>query len=67
MFLSAVPSKLQQSCSGKEPQVCTPILPNPQNGPPSMYEAMPDELCKLPGRLRMFPHKTSTAVITLKA
>ncbi|XP_048034818.1 transcription factor ETV7 isoform X1 [Megalobrama amblycephala] len=47
--------KLQQSCSGKEPQVCTPILPNPQNGPPSMYEAMPDELCKLPGRLRINP------------
>ncbi|ROL23525.1 Transcription factor ETV6 [Anabarilius grahami] len=47
--------KLQQSCSGNGPQVCTPVLPNPQNGPPSMYEAMPDELCKLPGRLRINP------------
>ncbi|XP_059382974.1 transcription factor ETV6-like [Carassius carassius] len=37
--------KLQQSCNGNEPSVCSP----------SVYETVPDELCKLPGRLCINP------------
>ncbi|XP_016353028.1 transcription factor ETV7 isoform X1 [Sinocyclocheilus anshuiensis] len=47
--------KLQQSCNGNEPPVCSPVLRNPQNEPPSWYKTVPDELCKLPGRLRINP------------
>uniref|UniRef100_A0A8C1AL73 ETS variant transcription factor 7 n=2 Tax=Cyprinus carpio TaxID=7962 RepID=A0A8C1AL73_CYPCA len=47
--------KLQQSCNGNEPPVCSQVLRAPQNEPPSGYEMGPDELCKLPGRLRINP------------
>uniref|UniRef100_A0A672K9A4 Transcription factor ETV6-like n=1 Tax=Sinocyclocheilus grahami TaxID=75366 RepID=A0A672K9A4_SINGR len=47
--------KLQQSCNGNEPPVCSPVLHDPQNEPPSWYKTVPDELCKLPGRLRINP------------
>ncbi|XP_077060830.1 transcription factor ETV7 isoform X4 [Siphateles boraxobius] len=49
------PPPLIKSCNGNEASVGAPVLPSPQNGPPSMNEAMPDELCKLPGRLRINP------------
>ncbi|XP_052450007.1 transcription factor ETV6-like [Carassius gibelio] len=47
--------KLQQSCNGNEPSVCSPVLHDPQNEPSSVYETVPDELCKLPGRLCINP------------
>ncbi|XP_077060827.1 transcription factor ETV7 isoform X1 [Siphateles boraxobius] len=52
---SSPPPLIKQSCNGNEASVGAPVLPSPQNGPPSMNEAMPDELCKLPGRLRINP------------
>ncbi|XP_016322654.1 transcription factor ETV6-like [Sinocyclocheilus anshuiensis] len=47
--------KLQQSCNGNKPPVCSPIMRDPQNEPPFGYETVPGELCKLPGRLRINP------------
>ncbi|XP_073708503.1 transcription factor ETV7 isoform X1 [Garra rufa] len=47
--------KLQQSCNGSGPTACSPVLHEPQNEPPSVYDTVPDELCKLPGRLRINP------------
>ncbi|KAG1925967.1 transcription factor ETV7 isoform X2 [Pimephales promelas] len=49
------PPPLIKSCNGNEPSVCAPVQPMPRDGPPPMNEAMPDELCKLPGRLRINP------------
>ncbi|XP_051946887.1 transcription factor ETV7-like isoform X2 [Xyrauchen texanus] len=53
--VSSTPPHLIQSCNGNGPPVCYPVLSNPQNDLPSMYEAVPDELCKLPGRLWINP------------
>ncbi|XP_050952440.1 transcription factor ETV7 isoform X2 [Labeo rohita] len=47
--------KLQQNCNGSEPPVCSPVLHDPPNERPSGYDTVPDELCKLPGRLRINP------------
>ncbi|XP_042568610.1 transcription factor ETV6-like isoform X2 [Cyprinus carpio] len=47
--------KLQQSCNGNKPPVYSPIMHDPHNEPPYGYETVPDELCKLPGRLRINP------------
>lgn len=47
--------KLQHGCNGNKPSVCSPTLPDPQNEPSSVSEAVPEELCKLPGRLRINP------------
>ncbi|XP_043080367.1 transcription factor ETV7 [Puntigrus tetrazona] len=47
--------KLHKSCNVNEPPVCSAVLRDPQSDPPSGYETVPDELCKLPGRLRINP------------
>ncbi|RXN18946.1 transcription factor ETV7-like protein [Labeo rohita] len=48
--------KLQQNCNGSEPPVCSPVLHDPPNERPSGYDTVPDELCKLPGRLQLSHH-----------
>lgn len=50
------PPPLIKSCTGNGPPVFSPpVVSDPQNGSSSLYEAVPDELCKLPGRLRINP------------
>ncbi|XP_051515814.1 transcription factor ETV7 [Myxocyprinus asiaticus] len=51
----STPTPLIKSCNGNRPPVCSSVQSNPQNDLPSMYEVVPDELCKLPGRLRINP------------
>ncbi|XP_059396552.1 transcription factor ETV7-like isoform X1 [Carassius carassius] len=52
---SSPPPLIKQSCNGTKPQVCSLIMHDPQNEPSSGYDTVPDELCKLPGRLRINP------------
>ncbi|XP_056305774.1 transcription factor ETV7 isoform X2 [Danio aesculapii] len=52
---SSPPPLIKHGCNGNKPSVCSPTLPDPQNEPPSVSEAVPEELCKLPGRLRINP------------
>lgn len=49
------PPPLKKSFNGNGPPVCPPVLADPQIALPSPYQAVADELCKLPGRLRINP------------